>query len=118
MVDEDVIERLAKMVNKSYFSPSRKISKDKTVYVLHIGSRATLLYLLPRLLPYLGERRQKRVRECLLALNAWEVWYSTGGRKEMAKQGPFSKKLKLMGSKSNDMISPDVLSNNPEKEGD
>ena len=106
MVDEDVISKLAKMVNKSYFSPSRKTVKNKIVYTLHIGDRATLLYLLPRVLPYLGKRRQERVRVCIDALHAWEIWYATGGRTEMAKQGSLSKKL--MVSKSVDMISPDV----------
>jgi hypothetical protein len=96
-------------VNKSYFKVSRKTSTGKTVYVVHIGDRATLLYLLPVLLPHLGERRQKRVQECLDALTAWQLWYSTGKRKEMAKQGALTKKKKkLVASKSNDMMSPDI----------
>ena len=107
MVDQDVIKKVAKLVNKSCFSPSRKTSTGKTVYVVHIGDRATLSYLLPLLLPHLGERRQKNVQECLDALTAWKLWYSTGGRKEMAKQGALAKK-KLVASKSNDMMSPDI----------
>ena len=82
------------MVNKDYFSPSRKTVKNKTVYKLHIGDRATLLYLLPLILPHLGKRRQERARACLDLLRAWEVWYAAGGRTEMAKQGSLSKKLK------------------------
>lgn len=109
MVDQDVIKKVATLVNKSYFKVSRKTSTGKTVYVVHIGDRATLLYLLPVLLPHLGERRQKRVQECLDALTAWQLWYSTGKRKEMAKQGAFTKKKKkLVASKSNDMMSPDI----------
>ena len=71
MVDQDGIEKVAKLVNKSCFSPSRKTSTGKTVYVVHIGDRATLSYLLPFLLPHLGERRHKSVQECLDALNAY-----------------------------------------------
>ena len=70
MVDQDVIEKVAKLLNKSYFSPSRKTSKGKTVYTLHIGDRTILSYLLPRLFPYLGERRQKIVQQCIDALTA------------------------------------------------
>ncbi len=81
MVDQDVIAKVAKLVKKSYFSPSRKTSSGKVVYILHIGDRITLLYLLPRLLPFLGERRQKKVRECIDALTAWQLWYSRGGHK-------------------------------------
>lgn len=106
MVDQDVIEKVAKLVNKSYFSLSRKTSTGKTVYTVHIGDRATLSYFLPRLIPYLGKRRQKSVQQCIDALTAWELWYSTGGRKEMAKQGAVAKKL--VTSKSNDMMSPNV----------
>ena len=92
MVDKDGIQKVAKLMNKSYFSASRKTSTGKTVYSVHIGDRATLSYLLPVLLPHLGEHRQKSVQECLDALTAWKLWYSTGGRKEMAKQGALAKK--------------------------
>lgn len=92
MVDEDVIRKVAKLVNKSYFSPSRKTSSGKTTYILHIGDRTTLLYLLPRFFPYLGERRQKKVKECIDALTASQLWYSAGGHKEIPKQGALTKK--------------------------
>ncbi len=100
MVDEDVIKKVADLLNKMYFSPSRKTSKGKTVYTLHIGDRDTLIYLLPRLLPYLGKRRQENVQKCIDVLTAWQTWYAAGGRSEMAKQGALAKKL--VTSKSND----------------
>lgn len=106
MVDEDVIKMVATLLNKSYFSPARKTATGKQVYILHIGDRKTLSYLLPRLLPYLGKRRTQQVQECIDALFSWEKWYSKGGRNEMAKQGAIKKKL--VASKSDDMMSPDV----------
>lgn len=92
MVDEDVIKKVADLLNRTYFSPSRKTSKGKAVYTLHIGDRDTLIYLLPRLFPYLGKRRQESVQKCIDVLTAWQIWYTAGGRSEMAKQGGLAKK--------------------------
>ncbi len=85
------------------------------MYILHIGDRYTLSLLLPRIFPYLGNRRQKSVQECLDALKAWEIWYSTGGRQKMAKQGVLARKEKLVTStstkknkKQKDMMSPTI----------
>jgi hypothetical protein len=39
MVDEDIIQRLSKLLDKSYFSPSRKTVTGKQVYTLHIGEK-------------------------------------------------------------------------------
>nr|YP_009184896.1 putative LAGLIDADG homing endonuclease [Jenufa minuta]ALO63018.1 putative LAGLIDADG homing endonuclease [Jenufa minuta] len=73
MVDQDVIGKVAKLLNKSYFVPSRKIVTKKTVYTLHIGDRATLSYLFPRIFPHLGRRRQETAQKCMDALKVWEV---------------------------------------------
>lgn len=94
MVDKDVIARLCKLLNKNYFSPTRKTSTGKIVYIVHISDRETLRYLLPLIFPYLGNRRQQKVQECLDALTAWETWVSTGGRRDMAMQGVRAKRLK------------------------
>jgi len=92
LTDADVLERAARFLNKKYTCLKRRTSKNKTVYKLYIGDRATLRYLLPRLYPFLGERRQKQVQLCLNALAEWEMWYLSGGRSAMAKIGPSSKK--------------------------
>nr|YP_009367899.1 putative LAGLIDADG homing endonuclease [Hazenia capsulata]ARK14898.1 putative LAGLIDADG homing endonuclease [Hazenia capsulata] len=84
MVDEDVIAKVSRLVNKIYFSPSRLTSTKKKVYVCHIGDRLTLKYLLPRLVPYMGLRRQKTILNCLKTLDDWEVWYLERKRKKMA----------------------------------
>lgn len=94
MVDEDVIGRFSKLVNKTYYSPRRRTSKGKVFYKLHIGDRKTLFYLLPRIFPYLGKRRQQSVQECLDALEAWVQWYASGGRSKMARLGPQQRKTK------------------------
>ncbi len=93
MVDEDIIKRVSKLVNKNYFSPTRRTVKQKQVYIVHIGDRKTLIELLPKLFPYFGERRKLKVQECIDALDAWQKWYSSGGRQKMAKQGSLSKKF-------------------------
>ena len=108
MTDQDIIERVSKLVNKKCFSATRLTATGKRVHIVHIGDRATLAMLLPRLFPYFGKRRQESVQKCLDALAEWEIWYAAGNRREMAKQGPLSKKL--MASKSFDTMSPDVLS--------
>ena len=104
MTDQDIIERVSKLVNKKYFSPKRLTTTGKRVYIVHVGDRATLGTLLPRLFPYFGKRRQETVQKCL---DEWEMWYTAGNRREMAKRGPLSKKP--MASKSFDMMSPDVF---------
>ena len=55
MTDQDIIERVSKLVNKSCFSPTRLTAKGKRVYICHIGDRATLAMLLPRLFPLFKE---------------------------------------------------------------
>jgi hypothetical protein len=94
MTDEDIIAKVSKLVNKSYFSPRRLTVTKKQVYICHIGDRSTLNFLLPRLLPYMGARRQKTILNCLKELNNWKIWYLKGGRKKMAQQGPLAKKIK------------------------
>ena len=92
MVDEDVIKKVATMVNKKMFSPKRKTVKNKQTYQVHIGDRPTLRILLPRLLPYLGARRQAQAQLLLDALKAHEEWIAQGGLSKMAKEGPKAKK--------------------------
>ena len=36
MVDQDIIERVSKLVNKKYFSPTRLTVKSKPVYTVHV----------------------------------------------------------------------------------
>lgn len=110
MTDQDIIERLSKLVNKKSFFATRPTVTGKRVYIVHVDDRAILGMLLPRLFPYFGKRRQEAVQKCLDVLAEWEIWYAAGGRREMAKQGPLSKlSKKLMASKSFDMMSPDVI---------
>ena len=91
MTDEDVIVKVAKLLNKTYTVLARKTARTKSVYKVYVGDRATLRYLLPLLFPYLGKRRQHDVQLCLNALNEWETWYLEGGRSKMAKLGPKAK---------------------------
>ncbi len=74
MVDEDIIARVAKLLNKKYYTPSRLTTKNKKVYVCHIGDRQTLIYLLPKLLPYMGKRRTDIINECITELKNWKLW--------------------------------------------
>lgn len=112
MTDQDIIERVSKLVKKKCFSPTCRTVIEKQVYTVHVGDRATLSWLLPRLFPHFGKRLQQAVQKCLDALDDWEVWYATGNRGEMAKQGVLSKKP--MASKSFDMMPPDVFEDIPD----
>nr|YP_002000412.1 putative LAGLIDADG homing endonuclease [Oedogonium cardiacum]YP_002000466.1 putative LAGLIDADG homing endonuclease [Oedogonium cardiacum]ACC97274.1 putative LAGLIDADG homing endonuclease [Oedogonium cardiacum]ACC97302.1 putative LAGLIDADG homing endonuclease [Oedogonium cardiacum] len=108
MTDEDVIEKMAKLVNKTYYSPTRLTKKNKKVYILHIGDRESLLALLPRLFPYFGKRRQAEVQVCIDALEDWKKWLAEGGRSKMAKLGAEARNRKLVVPKSNDMVPPNI----------
>lgn len=108
MTDEDIIEKMAKLVNKTYFSPTRLTKKNKKVYILHIGDRETLLALLPRLFPYLGKRRQAEAQVCIDVLEDWKKWLADGGRSKMAKLGAEARNRKLVGPTSNDMVPPNI----------
>jgi hypothetical protein len=87
MVDEDIIQRLSKLLNKSYFLPSRKTVTGKQVYTLYIGEKEKVLFVLQKILPYMGVRRGERITECISHLQAWKEWVENGGRSEMAKIG-------------------------------
>jgi hypothetical protein len=65
MVDEDIIQRLSKLLDKSYFSPSRKTVTGKQVYTLYIGEKEKVLFILQKILPYMGVRRGERITECI-----------------------------------------------------
>lgn len=87
MTDEDVIAKVAALLGKNYFSLSRRTSSGKMVYKVAVSDRATLLILLPRLLPYMGARRRERIEACLELLTAWQTW-----RQERERRGREKKK--------------------------
>lgn len=97
MVDEDVIQKLSNLLGKSYFSPSRKTVTNKQVYTLHLGEKEKLLFLLQKILPYMGVRRTERIRECISHLQTWKEWVENGGRSEMARLG-YEARLKKYGT--------------------
>lgn len=74
MTDEDVVSRVAQLLNKNVFSETRLTATNKKVFNCHIGDRLTLLYLLPRLLPYMGQRRTEKIKSSLLYLYEWKKW--------------------------------------------
>ena len=91
MTDRDVIDeveaKVAKMVDKKYFTPERKTKTSKTVYGVSVGDRQTLYYLLPLLLPHMGERRAARIQGAIDAIAQWMEWVEKGGRSEMSRRG-------------------------------
>jgi hypothetical protein len=74
MVDEDIIARVAYLLNKKYFSPSRLTVTNKKVYVCHICDRKTLIYLFPKILPFMGQRRKEIIEQCIQELDNWKKW--------------------------------------------
>ncbi len=86
MVDEDIIQRLSRLLDKPYFSPSRKTVTGKQVYTLHIGEKEKVLSILQQILPYMGVRRGERITECISHLQTWKEWVENGGRVENAKR--------------------------------
>lgn len=74
MIDENFIAKLAKLVNKNYYSPSRKTATSKKVFICHVGDRPTLLYLLPHLLPHISKRRKKQIQNYINLLNQYVAW--------------------------------------------
>ena len=101
MTDEDVVAKLSTLVDKPYFIPNRKTVKDKTVYILHIGEREKVLFLLEKILPHMGKRRSERITECISHIQEWKSWVESGGRVENAKRANQISQLKR--SKSQDM---------------
>jgi hypothetical protein len=101
MTDEDVVAKLSTLVDKPYFTPNRKTVKDKTVYILHIGEREKVLFLLEKILPHMGKRRSERITECISHIQEWKSWVENGGRVENAKRANQISQLKR--SKSQDM---------------
>ena len=102
MVDEDIIQRLSKLLDKPYFSPSRKTVTGKQVYTLHIGEKEKVLFILQKILPYMGVRRAERITESISYLQTWKEWVENGGRVENAKRANQIRQQKQ--PKSNDMV--------------
>ena len=46
-----------------------------------------MLYVLPLLLPHLGERRKKEAQRCLDLLYDWQKWLAQGGKSVAARKG-------------------------------
>lgn len=103
MVDQDIIERLSKLLDKDYFIPKRKTVSNKTVYTLHIGEKEKVLFVLQKILPYMGVRRSERIKECIEHLENWKDWVAQGGRSRNAKRANLIGQQKK--AKSNDMSS-------------
>lgn len=61
MTDEDVIAKVGKMFKRPPFQATNKTAGGKTEHIFSCQARPPLIYLLPRLLPHLGERRSKQV---------------------------------------------------------
>ena len=87
MTDKDVIAKVAKMFKKDLFQATRKTTGGKPEYIFSCQARPPLIYLLPRLLPHLGDRRSKQVQACLEVLEEWLDWYLDGGLSKAAKEG-------------------------------
>jgi hypothetical protein len=102
MVDEDIIQRLSRLLDKPYFSPSRKTVTGKQVYTLHIGEKEKVLSILQQILPYMGVRRGERITECISHLQTWKEWVENGGRVENAKRANQIRQQKQ--PKSKDMV--------------
>ena len=102
MVDEDVIRKLSKLLDKFYSSPSRKTVKGKQVYTLHIGEKEKVLFILQKIFPYMGVRRGERIAECISHLQTWKKWVEDGGRVENAKRANQIRQQKQ--PKSKDMV--------------
>lgn len=91
MTDGDVIARVAKMLNKKPFIATAKTKGNKIEHIVSCQARPPLFYLLPRLLPYMGERRTIEIQKCIDALEDWKIWYLRGGRrKSSSKAGKIS----------------------------
>lgn len=103
MTDKDVIERVAKMFNKKHFEAKEKTTGNKTEYIFSCQSRPPLNYLLPRLLPYFGERRATQVKKCIDAIEDWKVWYLEGGRQKAASNAAKAGAAKRQAKKSNEI---------------
>lgn len=85
MTDKDIIERVSKMLKKDYYQASRKTTGNKTEYIVSCQVRSILIYLLPQLLPYFGERRSAQVKKCIDALEDWKKWDSERSLRKASK---------------------------------
>ena len=67
MCDRDVVDRFAKLYGLNVWTDHRhaKNPKHQDAYICAIRRRKEVKKVLPRWLPYLGERRAARARECL-----------------------------------------------------
>ena len=87
MTDKDVIVNIANSFQRKNFQAKRKTVGGKTEHIISISSRSDLMYILPGILPFLGNRRTTECQKCLDSLDEWVKWYEARGRSKSAVQG-------------------------------
>ena len=87
MTDQDVMIKFEGFFNRKPFSPKKKTKGGKTEYIINIANRKILLYILPRIFPYLGIRPKTEAQKCLDLLDEWIEWIKNGGKSQSAALG-------------------------------
>lgn len=84
MTDKDVVERFRSVCGVGTMGKPRLLKSGKTAYQWSVTNQADAVGLMMTLLPVMGERRSKKIRECLEYWNARPLRASL---KEFCKSG-------------------------------
>jgi hypothetical protein len=68
MTDKDVVEKAANLLNVSV-NCKAKTSEKKTIYSFSLSRRDDVEEVLKQVLPHMGNRRGKKIKECIDVIN-------------------------------------------------
>lgn len=68
MTDKDVIEKISQLVDQKMWKKKKYKETEKQAYKVTLCHKDKLRQLLPRLMPYMGQRRYNRMEECMWSI--------------------------------------------------
>lgn len=80
MTDLDIIEKVAKLLNKKVNKTTPSKSAKKPLYACNFKDRGTVYYFVNQIYPFLSIKRKKEVDLQLDYIEQWKNWFNEDGR--------------------------------------
>jgi hypothetical protein len=97
MVEKDLMQEVASIVDQRSIPIKRLTTSRKQVYRITVQARAKTEVVLKAILPYIvGEKTMSKIQELLQVCEQYKIWLNSGGRKFAAKHATKLKKTKTL----------------------
>ena len=92
MVEKDLMEHVADLLEQSVKEQRRKTTVGKTVYRVSLANRSKVEAFLKAILPYVvGKYKRDKIQELLNVCDQYNLWFESGGR---SKAGALAARMK------------------------